>query len=99
MTLIEEINEIFPLYIDQPNFYCKVWEDNQSCITMATSQKFSPWTKHIALKYHHFRSFVDGDNPKIWINYIHTESQQANILTKPVKPDLFPKLRYILMGW
>lgn len=99
MTLMEEINDVFPLYIDKPNFFCKVWEDNQSCIAMATTQKFSPRTKHIALKYHHFRSFVNGTDPKIRINYVHTEEQQADIFTKPVKPDLFPKLRFLLMGW
>ena len=80
MNLMEEINEIIPLHVNKPEFYCKVWEDKQSCITMANSQKFSPQTKHIALKYHHFRSFTEGENPRIHINYVHTESQQADIL-------------------
>ena len=68
---------------------------------MATAQKFSPRTKeHIALKYHHFASFVDGPNGgRIRINYINTEKQQADIFTKPVHPDLFVKLRFMLMGW
>ena len=65
MTLMLEINKVFPLHIDLPNFYCKIWEDNQSCIAMTQKQKFSPRTKHIALKYHHFREFVKGPNPKI----------------------------------
>ena len=93
MTLMEEINEVFPLYMNKPDFFCKVWEDNQSCLAMATTQKFSPRTKHIALKYHHFRSFVDGPNPRIQINYIHTKSQQADIFTKPVRSDLFRAVR------
>jgi len=29
MTQMEEINEVFPLHIDKPNFHYKVWEDNQ----------------------------------------------------------------------
>jgi len=99
MTTMEEIDGVFKLYIDKLNFYCKVWEDNESCISMATKQKFTPRTKHIALKYHHFSSFVQGPDPKIRINYIHTEEQEADIFTKPVKADLFPKLRYLLMGW
>jgi hypothetical protein len=74
-----------------------VWEDNQSCIAMATSQKFTPWTKHIPLKYHHFKQYVESG--KIQINYVHTELQQANIPMKPVKIELFPKLCYMLMGW
>ncbi len=83
--------------MNPPNFFCKVWEDNQSCIAMATSRKFTPQTKHIALKYHHFKQYVKSR--KIQINYMHTETQQANILTKPVKIEFFPKLQYMLMGW
>ncbi len=97
LTIMEEINEVFRLMMNSPNFYCKVWEDNQSCIAMATSQKFTPQTKHIALKYHHFKQYVESG--KIQINYVHTELQQANILAKPVKIELFPKLRYMLTGW
>ena len=97
MTMMLEINDIFPLHICPPDFHCTVWEDNQSCIAMATSQKISPRTKHIALKYHHFRSYVM--NKKVRINYVHTESQEADIFTKPVKNELFPKLRYLLCGW
>jgi hypothetical protein len=55
MTLMEELADIFPLYIDKPNFFCKVFEDNQSCIKMAVAPKFTPRTKHIALKYHQFK--------------------------------------------
>ncbi len=77
--------------MNPPNLYCMVWEDNQSCIAMTTSQKFMPWMKHIALKYHHFKQYVMSG--KIQINYVHTELQQANILMKPVKIELFPKLR------
>ncbi len=44
MTLTEEINKFVPLHINKPDFYFKVWEDNQSCIAMAKLQKFSPRT-------------------------------------------------------
>ena len=97
MTVMNKLNEVFPLLMETSKFYCKVWKDNQSCIAMATSQKFTPRTKHIALKYHHFKGYVELG--QIQINYIHTERQQADILTKPVRTDLFPKLCYILMGW
>ncbi len=94
LTIMEEINEVFLLMMNPPNFYCKVWEDNQSC---TTSQKYTPQTKHIMLKYNHFKQYVKSG--KIQINYVHNEVQQADILTKPVKIKLFPKLRYVLMGW
>ena len=40
MTMIEEINKVFPLLIQNPKFVCQVHEDNQSCIKMATRTKF-----------------------------------------------------------
>ncbi len=83
MTIMKEINKVFPLMMNPPNFYCKVWEDNQSCIEMANSQKFTPQTKTFALKHHHFKKYVESE--EILINYIHTEMQQADILTKPIK--------------
>ena len=96
MTLMEEINEVFPLHIDKPNFLCKVFEDNQSCIKMAVAPKFTPRTKHIALKYHHFKAHV---GTKINISYIHTDMQKADILTKPLTDEAFFPLRFMLMGW
>jgi hypothetical protein len=97
MTIMKEINGEFPLMMNPPTFYCKVWEDKQSCIVMATSQKFTPQTNQIALKYHHFKKYVESG--EILVNYIHAEMQQADILTKPIKIELFPKLCYMLMGW
>jgi len=98
MRMMEELKDSFPqLYVDKPGFFCKVWEDNQACLAMATTSKFSPRTKHIALKYHHFRSFVE--RKRIRINYVDTLRQQADIFTKPVRDELFPKLRFMLMGW
>ncbi len=42
MTLMKELHTIFPVHINKPNFFCKVHEDNQSPIKMATSDKFKP---------------------------------------------------------
>ncbi len=97
ITLVEELAEIFPLYINKPDFFCKVWEDNQSCIAMTETDKFTPRTKHIALKYHHFRSFVDSK--RIRIEYVRSEDQLADILTKPLPDGQFHTLRYLLCGW
>jgi len=65
ITLLKEINKVFPIHVKTPMFVCKVHEDNQSCITMATSQKFTPRTKHIELKYHHFCSHVKSGGIQI----------------------------------
>ena len=54
MQLMDEINKIFEIKILKPRIHCKVFEDNESCILMAKRRKFSPRTKHIGIKYHHF---------------------------------------------
>jgi hypothetical protein len=97
ITLLQKINKVFPVHVKTPTFVSKVHKDNQSYITMATSHKFSPPTKHITLEYHHFCSHVNSG--VIQISYCHTNEQKADILTKPLVGDLFFKLCYMLCGW
>ena len=52
MNLMQEIDDIFGLHNPSPKIHCKVFEDNRSCIKVAESPKFTPRTKHIAIKYH-----------------------------------------------
>ncbi len=102
MNLMKEINVIFDLYIPQPKFVLRVHEDNQSCIAMANNPKFTPRTKHIAIKYHHFRKHVrtpTNTTGFIDIVYCPTDQQVADIFTKPVSNDAFWRLRKLLLGW
>eukprot|EP00984_Skeletonema_dohrnii_P027976 scaffold17754_cov71-Skeletonema_dohrnii-CCMP3373.AAC.1 len=91
IEMMKDLHRSFPLEITIPNFNCTVHEDNQSCISMANRQKFSPRTKHIALKYHHFRSYVNAK--RIEVKYINTHDQLADALTKPLDPETFIRLR------
>ena len=59
--------------------------------------KVSPRSKHIALKYHHFRSHVKSGG--VVIHYMPTEDQLADLLTKPLSNEAFFTLRYMLCGW
>ena len=54
LNLLKEISSTFGLSTSTPTFNIKVWEDNESCIKVANSPKFTPRTKYIAIKYHHF---------------------------------------------
>ena len=102
MNLMKEINVIFSLHLPKPKFLLRVHEDNQSCIAMANNPKFTPRTKHIAIKYHHFRKHVKtASNPAgfIEIVYCPTTEQIADIFTKPVSDALFWNLRMMLCGW
>jgi hypothetical protein len=96
MTLIKELHTIFPVHINKPNFFCKGHEVYQSTIKMASSDKFTPKTKHIALKYHHFCSHLK--NGLIEVNYCPTEDQKADLLTKPFADAAFFRLRHMLIG-
>ena len=96
-SLMEEINTTFPILLGAPEFIFTVHEDNQSCIKMEQADKFSPRTKHIALKYHHFRSFVKSK--RVAVKYFSTEMKKADILTKPLSDALFFCLCHMLIGW
>ena len=56
-----------------------------------------PRTKHIEIKYHHFRSKVEGGT--IVVEGIDTKDQQADIFTKNLAWDQFLKLRKLICGW
>jgi hypothetical protein len=99
MNLLKELAVIFDIYLPQPQVHCKVYEDNNGCIAVAHSPKFTPRTKHIAIKYHHFRSFASGPQKCLDILPIDTREQTADIFTKPLAPALFVYLRGKLNGW
>jgi hypothetical protein len=101
ILLIRLINELkaagVPVPHDIPKVHCKVFEDNSGALEMAKSPKLRPQTKHINLKYHHFREAVEqGD---ISIHKIDTLDQIADIFTKALPLTLFRKFRFLMMGW
>jgi hypothetical protein len=100
-NLMRELKVVFPLYLPQPKFVLKVREDNQSCIAMTINPKFTPQTKHIANKYHHFWKHVKTHSNQdrfIEMEYCATAEQVTDILTKPVWDDIFFKLRLKLLN-
>ena len=64
---------------------------------LATSQKYRPRTKHISIKYHHFRDQVKKGRVKNLP--IDTKEQIADIFTKGLETNTFQLLRHKLMGW
>ncbi len=101
-NLIKEIHCIFHMPTPMTDFCITDHEDNLLAIAMAESLKFTPRTKHIAIKYHHFCSRVRTSSNKsgdIKIKYISTKKQLADIFTKPVDSVGFFALRIMLSGW
>ena len=97
MNLMIKVGEVIPIHDPKPKFHCKLFEGKKSCIRMAESSKFTPRTKHIAIKYHHFRKHVSDKTISIFP--IVTKDQLADIFTKPLDRVIFRKLRLLLMGW
>jgi hypothetical protein len=75
-----------------------VFEDNNGAIATAKSVKMTPRTKHIAVKYHFFKSHI-SDESGISLDKIDTNLQKADILTKGMAPQKFVEMRTILCGW
>ena len=95
--LIDELRTILPLDPPQTEVKCTIFEDNESCIAIAKSPRLRPRTKHIAIKYHHFRKgVIDGFYN---ILSIDTLEQTADIFTKALSETKFTYLRRKLNGW
>jgi Reverse transcriptase (RNA-dependent DNA polymerase) len=87
----------FPLGTDTPEIHCKAFEDNSGALEMARTPKMRPRTKHMNIKYHHFREAVEDGS--VTIHAINTLDQLADICTKPLPQELFERLRKSIMGW
>ena len=59
MNLTDELRKHGVTLIDQqPSIQCQVFEDNAGAIELAKLPKLRPRTKHLAIQYHHFRSWT-----------------------------------------
>jgi hypothetical protein len=76
-----------------------VWEDNRAAQILAITNppRLTPWSKHIAIRYHWFRDqLIPG---KIEIKSISTHEQKADILTKALTKQTHTLIRQLSMGW
>ena len=78
---------------EQPTVLC---EDNQGCIRLAMNQAASHRTRHIAIRHHFIRHYVD--NKTIVLKYVPTRHMVADILTKPLTSTSFDKFRFAMLG-
>jgi len=97
MYLLEEIQERGIEVTTVPTVCCKMFEDNSAALEMAKVPKVRPRTRHINSIYHHFRNEVA--NRRILLEKVSTEDNQADILTKTTRYDLFIKHRQSILGW
>ena len=65
--------------------------DNQSCIKLSQNPVFHDRSKHIEMKYHFIRDLVERGALKL--QYIRTDEQIVDILTKPLSASKFVYFR------
>jgi Reverse transcriptase (RNA-dependent DNA polymerase) len=98
INILKEMRKLgYPIATHKAKVHCRVFEDNTGALEMATVHKMRPRTKHLNIKYHHFRSHVD--NGTITVHKIDTKENISDMLTKGQPLDLLRKHRLLLLGW
>jgi hypothetical protein len=95
--LLTELSTTTKLIVGSTVAHSTIFEDNKGCVELALAPKLRPRTRHIAIKYHHFRSHVEKGH--LHIKWIDTKHQLADIFTKPLPHSSFSTLRRKLIGW
>ncbi|XP_072071940.1 secreted RxLR effector protein 161-like [Arachis hypogaea] len=85
--ILEELNE-------KQNTPTTIFCDNKSAIALCKNPVFHGRSKHIDIRVHKIRELVN--EKEVVIEYCPTEEQVADIFTKPLKTELFYKLKKML---
>eukprot|EP00873_Tetraselmis_striata_P046217 jgi/Tetstr1/466481/TSEL_010988.t1 len=72
-------------------------EDNQGAISYATNAVISDRTKHIDVKWHFVKDHVEAGTVRV--NYIATDLNTADMMTKPLPRPALEKHARFAMGW
>lgn len=96
MDQISEMDKIFETSSPKVRLHCTLFEDNNGALELAMKPRYRPRTKHIAIKYHHFREHVTKG--LVTIKPIDTTEQISDQFTKGLQEGTFKYLRYKLVG-
>jgi hypothetical protein len=101
IPIIELLKEMksrgYPIATAMAKVHCQVFEDNSGALEMAKVHKYRPRTKHLNIRLHHFRDYVE--RREISIHAIQTDEQPADYLTKALNEHQLAKHRQTIMGW
>jgi len=76
---------------------CRVFEDNNGALLLATKQRITNRTKYFLVKWHFFWSHVQ--NGDVEVLKIDTTEQWADYLTKGLSREAFERIRKLVQGW
>ena len=97
VELLHKFKGTFPFNPQNPVIHYTIHEDNKGCIDIVELLRMGPHTKHIALKYHHFRSSIKDKT--ISVIYVKSSRQIAKIFIKLLIDSQFGILRKTMMRW
>jgi len=72
----------------------EIYVENSSTIVLAKNPLFHDISKHINIRFHYLRDCIT--NKEVEVKYVKTQDQVTNIFTKPLKNDIFIKMRDML---
>ena len=76
---------------------CRVFEDNNGALLLATKHRITNRTNYFLVKWHFFWSHVK--NGDVVISKIGTKEQWADYLTKGLNRETFEYIRNLVQGW
>lgn len=79
------------------SIHCRVFEDNNGALLLATKQRITSRTKYFLVKWHFFWSHVR--NGEVDVEKVDTKEQRADYLTKGLVRELFEIIRALVQGW
>jgi hypothetical protein len=68
-----------------------ILHEKQSCIKMIDNPVFHDKSKHIEIRYHYIRDMVQRES--INLQYVNTDEQVSDVLTKPLSHVKFEHFR------
>jgi len=83
------LEELMPTEETRP---ATLFEDNTGAIFLMENQAVGNRTKHIDIRWHHLRSMMQGEDPRLQVVFIRSENNLADLATKNVTEALHTDL-------
>ena len=90
------ISQIFEECEIKVNYPCQVHEDNEGCIAIANNPMAQKRTRHMEIRYHFIRDYVNDE--KIKISHCPTTRMLADMLTKALPGPALTQQRARIMS-